>query len=96
VEQADDPRATSWRSRVGVAARSNVRCRLGSGSVMTPRAAAILAFGLLAAAVVHGGVYEGKIGGDGMLMYRLNRITGSVTVCSAEMCLPLRSGASPR
>jgi len=94
VEQADDPRATSWRSRVGVAARSNVQCRLGS--IMTPRAAAILAVGLLAAAVVHGGVYEGKIGGDGMLMYRLNRITGSVTVCSAEMCLLLRSGASPR
>jgi hypothetical protein len=44
-------------------------------------AAIALAIGLVLAAIMTGGLYESRTGGDGVFLWRTKRFTGAVATC---------------
>jgi hypothetical protein len=55
---------------------------------LTSWAAVVLAIALVAAAILHGGIYELRASGstEQPIVWRLNRLTGTVDMCNASTC----------
>ncbi len=54
---------------------------------MEMKVALIVALGIVIAAFVHGGVYTGlRTSQEAAVLYRVNKFTGDVAFCRADVC----------
>ncbi len=49
------------------------------------KAALILACSLIVASILFGGIYESRNYADGLILWRVNRFTGNVEVCTGPI-----------